>query len=52
MLTSSAKVDLKEDDYIFFRPTESEGVFLQYGDLAAYDGGEIVGRWPTFPVAA
>jgi len=52
MLTSSAKVDLKEDDFIFFRPTESEGVFLQYGDLAVYDGGEIVDRWPTFPVAA
>jgi D-serine deaminase-like pyridoxal phosphate-dependent protein len=52
MLTSSAGVDLKEDDFIFFRPTESEGVLLQYGDLAVYDGGEIAARWPTFPVAA
>jgi len=52
MLTGSAHVDLKQDDIIFFRPRESEGVFLQFGDLAVYDGGEIVARWPTFPVAA
>jgi D-serine deaminase-like pyridoxal phosphate-dependent protein len=52
MLTGSAKVDLKQDDFIFFRPKESEGAFLQYGDIAVYDGGEIVRRWPTFPVAA
>jgi D-serine deaminase-like pyridoxal phosphate-dependent protein len=52
MLTGSARVDLKQDDFIFFRPRESEGVFLQFGDLAVYDGGEIVARWPTFPVAA
>jgi D-serine deaminase-like pyridoxal phosphate-dependent protein len=52
MLTGSARVDLKQDDFIFFRPRESEGVFLQFGDLAVYDGGEIVAHWPTFPVAA
>ncbi|HEY2661186.1 MAG TPA: alanine racemase [Caulobacteraceae bacterium] len=52
MLTGSAKVDLKQDDFIFFRPKESEGVFLQFGDIAVYDGGEIVGHWPTFPIAA
>ncbi|MGZ5932688.1 MAG: alanine racemase [Rhizomicrobium sp.] len=52
MLTGSARVELKQDDFIFFRPRESEGVFLQFGDLAVYDGGEIVARWPTFPVAA
>ena len=52
MLTGSSRVDLKQDDFIFFRPRESEGTFLQFGDLAIYDGGEIVARWPTFPVAA
>src|SRR5579871_456081 len=52
MLTGSRRVALKQDDFIFFRPRESEGVFLQFGDLAVYDGGEIVARWPTFPVAA
>ncbi len=52
MLTGSDKVDLYQDDFIFFRPRESEGVFLQFGDLAVYDGAEITERWPTFPVAA
>ncbi|HEY5007265.1 MAG TPA: alanine racemase [Caulobacteraceae bacterium] len=52
MLTGSDKVDLCQDDFIFFRPRESEGVFLQFGDLAVYDGAEIADRWPTFPVAA
>jgi D-serine deaminase-like pyridoxal phosphate-dependent protein len=52
MLTGSAKVALKQDDFIFFRPRESEGVFLQFGDIAVYDRGEIVERWPTFPIAA
>jgi D-serine deaminase-like pyridoxal phosphate-dependent protein len=52
MLTGSAKVNLQQDDFVFFRPRESEGVFLQYGDIAIYDRGEIAERWPTFPVAA
>jgi D-serine deaminase-like pyridoxal phosphate-dependent protein len=52
MLTGSAKVELNQDDFIFFRPRESEGVFLQFGDIAVYDGAEIAARWPTFPVAA
>jgi D-serine deaminase-like pyridoxal phosphate-dependent protein len=52
MLTGSDKVDLHPDDFIFFRPRESEGVFLQFGDIAVYDGAEIADRWPTFPVAA
>ena len=52
MLTGSARVRLAQDDFIFFRPRESEGVFLQFGDIAVYDGGEITERWPTFPVAA
>ncbi|HEY3887819.1 MAG TPA: alanine racemase [Caulobacteraceae bacterium] len=52
MLTGSEKVELGQDDFIFFRPRESEGVFLQFGDLAVYDGAEIAERWPTFPVAA
>ena len=52
MLTGSARVELGEDDFVFMRPTESEGVFLQFGAIAVYDGKEIAGRWPTFEVAA
>ena len=52
MLEGSAKVTLGEDDFAFLRPTESEGVFLQFGDIAVYDGADIVDWWPTFPVHA
>ncbi|HYM36157.1 MAG TPA: alanine racemase [Steroidobacteraceae bacterium] len=52
LLTGSASVNLQPDDYVFFRPTQSEAVFLQFGDLLAYDGKEIAERWPTFPVSA
>jgi len=52
MLEGSAKVALSEDDFVFLRPTESEGVFLQFGDIAVYDGAEITDWWPTFPVHA
>jgi D-serine deaminase-like pyridoxal phosphate-dependent protein len=48
----SASVDLHADDYVFLRPTQSEAVLLQFGDLLVYDGKEIVERWPTFPVSA
>jgi D-serine deaminase-like pyridoxal phosphate-dependent protein len=52
LLTGSAAVDLRPDDYVFFRPTQSEAVFLQFGDILVYEEGRIVGRWPTFPVSA
>ena len=52
LLTGSAKVRLRQDDYVFLRPTQSEAVLLQFGDLAVYDGTRIVERWPTFPVSA
>jgi len=52
MLAGSDKVTLAQDDFVFMRPTESEGVFLQFGDIAVYDGEEISGWWPTFPVHA
>jgi D-serine deaminase-like pyridoxal phosphate-dependent protein len=52
MLEGSAKVTLAEDDFVFMHPTESEGVFLQFGDIAVYDGVEIAEWWPTFPIHA
>ena len=52
MLAGSARVELGQDDFVFMRPTESEGVFLQFGDIAVYDGEEITNWWPTFPVHA
>jgi D-serine deaminase-like pyridoxal phosphate-dependent protein len=52
MLAGSARVELAQDDFVFLRPTESEGVFLQFGDIAVYDGEAISDCWPTFPIHA
>lgn len=48
MLNGSPATALNVDDQIFLRPTQSEFVFLQFGDLIAVRGGEIVDTWPVF----
>jgi len=48
MLNGSKNIHLQPDDWVFLRPTQSEFVFLQFGDIAVYDGGAIVERWPVF----
>jgi len=40
--------DLQVEDFIFFRPKQSEAVFLQFGKIALYDQGEIVEWWSIF----
>lgn len=45
---ASAATGLDVDDYLFFRPTQSEHVMLQFGDLLAVKDGEIAERWPVF----
>jgi len=48
MLNGSDSIQLKADDWIFLRPTQSEFVFLQFGDIALYDKGKISEYWPVF----
>ncbi|MFZ5722494.1 MAG: DSD1 family PLP-dependent enzyme [Pseudomonadota bacterium] len=44
---ASAAVDLGVDDYVFLRPTQSEAVLLQFGDLAMVRGDRIEHWWPV-----
>ena len=39
---------------VFFRPQQSEAVFLQFGDIVVVDvqAGKIVQRWPVFAASA
>jgi D-serine deaminase-like pyridoxal phosphate-dependent protein len=48
MYNGSKSISLKQDDWIFMRPTQSEFVFLQFGDIALLDEGEIKHLWPVF----
>ena len=49
ILNASSRVNLAVDDYIFFRPTQSEKVLLEFGDLLAVRGGRIDSYWPVLP---
>ena len=48
MLTVPRDSELGIDDYVFLRPTQSEAVFLQFGDLCIVRTGRHVGNWPVF----
>jgi D-serine deaminase-like pyridoxal phosphate-dependent protein len=48
MLNGSRSISLRPDDWVFLRPMQSEFVFLQFGDIAVYDGGRIADFWPVF----
>lgn len=52
LLNGSSRIPLQVDDYVFLRPTQSESVFLQFGDIAVYDNGKITDLWPVFPQTA
>lgn len=52
MLTGPADLSLKPDDFVFFRPRQSEAVFLQFGDIVVYEAGKIVDVWPVFSASA
>ena len=48
MLNGSRDVQLGVGDYVFYRPHQSEFVFLQFGDIAVFDNGKITDSWPVF----
>ena len=47
MLNGSARMNLQQDDFVFLRPTQSESVLLQFGDLLVYEEGSITSSWPV-----
>lgn len=52
MLNGSTNVNLNVDDYVFYRPTQSEFVMLQFGDILAVRKGKIEALWPVLPQMA
>jgi len=48
MVNGSAAVGLALEDQVFLRPTQTESVLLQFGDLLAVRGGRIVEVWPVY----
>lgn len=52
MLNGSDSVNLAVNDFVFLRPSQSEHVFLQFGDIAVFDGDHISQYWPVFQQGA
>lgn len=48
MVNGSAAVGLGLEDQVFLRPTQTESVLLQFGDLLAVRAGRIVESWPVY----
>ena len=44
---ASHSVDIDVDDFIFMRPSQSEAVLLQFGDLLVIKDNRIVDYWPV-----
>lgn len=51
VLVSGDAIDIEPDDFVFLRPTQSEVVLAQLGDMAVFDGKRISTRWGVFPPA-
>lgn len=49
MFNSSARTALEVDDQLFFRPTQSEFVMLQFGDIAVWENAALQTWWPPLP---
>jgi D-serine deaminase-like pyridoxal phosphate-dependent protein len=45
MFTAPSNVAIAVDDLAFFRPTQTEGVLLQFGEIAVFSDGRIVDSW-------
>jgi len=48
IVNGSDRTGLGADDMIFLRPTQSEVIMREFGDLLIVRGGRVVGRWPVF----
>ncbi|WP_158299166.1 hypothetical protein [Alcanivorax borkumensis] len=51
MYNASEDTALQVDDQLFLRPTQSEFVLLQFGDLAVWENGAVSDWWPPLPQA-
>lgn len=49
IVNGSHRVGLRVDDHVFLRPTQSERVLQEFGDLAVVDEGRLAAFWPVLP---
>ncbi|MGQ9844416.1 MAG: alanine racemase, partial [Spirochaetota bacterium] len=49
IVNGSKSTALAVDDYIFLRPTQSEAIMREFGDVLVMRNGKIIGRYPALP---
>lgn len=47
MLNGSKAISLAVGDQVFWRPTQSEALFLQFGDILPFRNGQLIASWPV-----
>lgn len=52
MINGPDDTPLEPEDFIFFRPHQSEAIMMQFGDIIVLRGGDTLERWPTFDISA
>jgi D-serine deaminase-like pyridoxal phosphate-dependent protein len=52
LFLGSGRQALQPDELVFFRPTQSEAVLQQFGDIAVVEGDRVTAWWPVFPARA
>lgn len=52
LLVGGAHVPLIADDFVFLRPTQSEALLLQFGDIAVFEDGAITDHWVPMAISA
>ncbi|TGL45644.1 alanine racemase [Leptospira perdikensis] len=48
ILNGSRATNLQPDDYVFYRPTQSEKVMAEMGEVVLFRKGKLVGTWKCF----
>lgn len=48
ILNGSISTGLQPDDYVFYRPTQSEKVMAEMGEVVLLRNGKIIGTWKCF----
>ncbi|MCW7493584.1 alanine racemase [Leptospira sp. 2 VSF19] len=48
ILNGSLATGLNPDDYVFFRPTQSEKVMAEMGEVVLFRKGKMIGTWKCF----
>ncbi|MCW7537881.1 alanine racemase [Aquabacterium sp. A7-Y] len=52
VMAGSSRLGLQADDFVFWRPRQSEAVLLQFGELVFVSQGRVVGTQAMLPASA